>query len=57
MREAVASIERVMGYIVGIGLLAFSLDGLAQVNRCQCQLTEQDRTAIWTTSDLGLAAN
>ncbi len=46
MREAVASIERVMGCIVGIGLLAFSLDGLAQAIRCECPLTEQDRTAI-----------
>ena len=43
MREAAACC------IVGIGLLAFSLDGLARTNRCECPLTEQDRTAIRST--------
>lgn len=49
MRGAVTSVGRVMCCIVGIGLLAFSPDGLAQVNRCKCTLTEQDRIAIRST--------
>jgi len=46
MREAVASIDRFMCCIVGIGLLVFSHDGAAQVNRGEATLTQQDRTAI-----------
>lgn len=46
MMGAVASVERVLCYLVGIALLAFAPRGLAQVNRCENSLSEQDRTAI-----------
>src|SRR5260370_36177859 len=46
MGEFVASVKRAVWCVVGIGLLALSLAGLAQADPGKSALTEHDRTSI-----------
>ncbi len=46
MGEFVASVKRAVWCVVGIGLLALSLAGLAQADHGKSALTEHDRTSI-----------